>query len=98
MRARKTRELDTALRKKGFVPYEGNHTFYFLHVRGKKTSIRTKISHGATEYGLDLLGQMSKQLHLERAEFEQLVDCPVSHQDYVAMLVERGKLKGDSAA
>jgi len=43
---RGARDIASNLQRKGFVPDEGNHTFYRLFVDGKNTGIRTKISHG----------------------------------------------------
>lgn len=98
MKTRKSTELGAALVRKGFRARQGDHTFYILYVSGRKTSIRTKIGHGSKEYGAGLLGQISKDLHLGRRDFDQLVECPISHHDYVRLLVEQGKLASDVLA
>jgi len=82
-----------ALEAKGFRPYETHHTFYILYVDGKKTSIRTRISHGISEYGDTLLGHVRRQLGLTSKELQDLVECPLSGESYVALLKERGKIR-----
>jgi len=94
-RVKKARELAAALASKGFRAREGDHTLYFLHAGGRKTSVRTKISHGAQEYGAPLLSQMPKQLHLRSGEFDDLVQCPLSHRGYLELLVQRGTLSAE---
>jgi len=93
MKPRKTKELDTVLRKKGFIPLERNHTYYFLCDENKKTGIFTKLSHGMKEYSRDLLSQMAKQLSLSNTEFEQLLDCPINHEGLIKLLREKNKIK-----
>lgn len=82
MNPMKTRDIESGLLRKGFRRSERHHTYYFLYVDGLKTSIRTKISRGEREYGEPLLGQMSKQLGLDRQQFHELVTCPMSAEDY----------------
>ena len=47
---RKSREIKEGLIKKGFLPEQRDHTYLFLHVEGRKSSVRTKVSHGSKEY------------------------------------------------
>ena len=97
MKPTKARKLASALTSKGFLTSTNDHTFYILYVNGRKTSIRTKISHGKKEYGKSLLGQMSKQLRLEPRQFERLIECPMSEQDYLKHLVDSGHLSSNVA-
>jgi len=53
-----------ALLKKGFNRHETHHTMLCLVVEGKKTSIRTRISHGQSKADDWLLRKIAKQLHL----------------------------------
>lgn len=93
MKPRKAKEMLSALQRKGFVPASGDHAFLFLHVGGKKTSVRTMVSHGRGEYGDGLLKQVARQLWLSNAELDQLLDCPLTTEKYVDLLVENGILK-----
>ena len=93
MSPRKTEELKRSLKKKGFQQQDTHHEMYWLYVNGKKTSIKTRISHGAQEYSDNLLSQMAKQVGLGKNEFDNLIDCPLSEEKYVQLLQEKGKVK-----
>jgi len=89
----KTDKISSSLLKKGFVVRESHHKYYILFVDGKKTSIRTRISHGSKEYGVNLLSAMRKQLKLNYMdELTDLINCPMSMSDYVQLLIERGQI------
>ena len=81
-----TRQLKKALLRKGFQLDETHHTMFWLIVDGKKTSIKTRLSHGKKEYGSSLLSLMSRQLRLSKRQFEQFVACPLTQRDYIAHL------------
>lgn len=85
-----TKQIDKALKKKGFVIEERDHHFYFYKNDGKKTSINTKTSHSASEIGNSLIKIMAKQLHLEKSEFERLIKCTLSGEEYKEILKEKG--------
>ncbi|MGL4514888.1 MAG: type II toxin-antitoxin system HicA family toxin [Lacipirellulaceae bacterium] len=89
---RDAKQVSAALMKKGFVPDEGDHTYYRLFVGGKNTGIRTKISHGEKEIHDGLLAQMARQTKLVRRDFLKLVDCPLSEAEYLELLQENGHL------
>lgn len=85
------REIAKSLHKKGFIPEERDHIYYIFMLNGRLTHIRTKLSHGSQkEYGDSLLSIMSKQLHIKKIELEKLIDCPISKEDYIKLLKERG--------
>ena len=85
----KTRDISKSLEAKGFKKQETHHEMYWLHVDGKKTSVRTRISHGSTEYDGYLLGQVAKEMGLRRSELNNFVECCLSATDYVKLLSER---------
>jgi len=89
---RDAKQVAANLKRKGFTPDEGDHTFYRLFVDGKNTGIRTKISHGEKEIHDGLLGQMAKQTKLVKKEFLELVDCPLTLDQYLELLRERDHL------
>ena len=93
MSPRKTRDLEKGLRAKGFQQDNTHHRMHWLYVAGKRTAVRTRISHGQREYGESLLGWMARELGLRRTELDDLIDCPISEADYVGLLRERGKLR-----
>jgi hypothetical protein len=86
MATRKAREIKEGLTKKGFITVQGDHTFLFLSVEGRKSSIRTKISHGNKEYGDNILSLVARQLRITTKQLDDLLDCPMSYEDYLAIL------------
>lgn len=88
MATRKTRDIRSALIKKGFRHKDGDHAFYTYHRASdeKKTSIFTKMSHGESEVGDYLLSKMAQQCGLSKSEFLDLVDCPLDQAGYEAKL------------
>lgn len=87
----KTRAIRSGLKAKGFEEFENDHTFLLLVVDGKRSSIRTKLSHGETDCNDPLLGMMARQLRLSRRQFEDLVNCPLSREGYLSILREKGQ-------
>jgi len=85
--------ISSSLQKKGFV-LEENHDhkcFFYCSKSGKRTKVRTMISRG-TKYkviGDNLLTQMSKQCRLLKSEFLELIDCPLTREDYEIKLREQ---------
>ncbi len=90
-------DVHSALVSKGFdLKQKGrDHDFYFLRHDGLTRAVFTKISRGFKykEIGDGLLSRMGRQLHLTRAEFEDLIDCPMTQGKYVALMAERGVLE-----
>lgn len=79
------RDVENALESKGFVKKEGDHHYFvYWSVAGKKSRYFTKTSHTPKMRDIpdNLLAQMAKQCGLTKAEFERLVDCPMSRDDY----------------
>ena len=87
----KSRDVVSGLRKKGFKPSEGDHTHLVFHLNDQMTSIRTKVSHGSrNEINDSLISKMSAQIKLEKNEFVNLVKCPLTEQEFIALLQKRG--------
>ncbi len=87
----KARKIDSALTRKGFVTNKKkHHIFYFLYVNGKKTQIRTKLSHSSKEYNDNLLSAICKQLKFNnKKELEGFINCAISKDEYVRMLMDK---------
>jgi hypothetical protein len=90
------REVDSALTSKGFKKADRDHHFYYFWYNGKKTPIRTKISHGESEIHDRNCGSMARQIHLNRGEFEKFVECALTEKLYVEKLIA-GKHLSDPA-
>lgn len=90
---RKTKAIRAALLKKGFIADDTHHEMFWLIIDGKKTSVRTRISHGAKEYGDELLALVARQVGLSKQELYRLIDCPMDGGKFRALLVGRGRVK-----
>jgi len=88
----KTRAIESALSKKGFRKKESHHKKYTLYVNGKRTSIYTFVSHGTKDYGDNLLNKMKNQLYISRKELNDLIDCPLKHEDLIRILAGKNKI------
>lgn len=87
------RKVAASLQRKGFSPRQNNHTFFDLVVNGKNAGIYTKISHGEREIGTPLAKKMQHQMKLPTSgDFRDFVECPMSADDYVALLRRTGYL------
>lgn len=91
MTTRKVKEVSSRLCGKGFVKDDrSDHCRFFLYVDGRKTRIRTMISHGEREIGEELIHRMASQLKLSKDEFLDLVDCRLDGDGYLRLMRERG--------
>jgi len=89
-----TTDFETALLKKGFVRYEGDHHMFRLHVDGKKTLIKTKTSHSEKSYDDNLLKQRRQQIGLQsKQQFLDFVECPLDEEMYREILIKSGRVK-----
>jgi hypothetical protein len=95
---RSAREISSALERKGFERRESKDAYFHLWVDGKKTPIYTKMSQGEREIHDGLLGAMARQLRLRKAQFDDLVECPLSKEDYVGILREEGHISEEAVA
>ena len=92
---REKKDVESGLESKGFIRRCGDHNYYVYYGSdGKKSMAKTKTSHGAGKtLGDKLIGRMSKQCFLNKKQFENLIDCPLSRDDYEKILIEKGKYK-----
>ena len=88
-------DVEAALLRKGFQQNNTDHAyFHFFDDGGKKTPINTKTSFG-TKYkdlGPPLVANMAKQCGLTKPEFEQFVECTLSHIEYEKLLRTRSRI------
>jgi hypothetical protein len=83
---RKARQVLSGLRSKGFIEERDRHHIFLAYetVGGLRSEIRTRISHqsGGGDISDSLLGAMARQVRLSRRDFDQLIDCPLSREEY----------------
>jgi hypothetical protein len=94
----KVRTVESALKSKGFreAP-KRDHKYFFFYRNGKKTNICTKISHGDTEIHDKNCSSMAKQIKLNNAQFREFVDCPLTEEKYLKILVDSKNLENSSS-
>lgn len=93
MKPLKTDKIKSSLVKKGFSAGNGDHKYYTLYCNCKKTQIFTKVSHGKPEVGEPLLGMMARQVRLSKDQFADLINCPLSKEEYMQMMKDQGYVK-----
>jgi len=91
------KQIEKALQQKGFVPDQTgrDHRYYRFYYKGQKRLSKTKISTGTgyKDYDDNLFRLMVAGLHLENIkQVRDLLACPMTEEEYVAILVRRGKL------
>ena len=90
------KNLESNLPKKGFVKEKQHHHIYFHHmVDGKPTGAYTLISHTKKFQDItgDLIKKIRKQLKLDTSkQLEELVNCPMTGDDYLSHLRSKGVL------
>lgn len=90
------RDVESALRKKGFRQSNGSHRkFVFYTCGGKKTSVWTETSHGSKHRDLSefILHKMADQCRLSYPQFRRLIECPMSREEYEGLLVQNGNVR-----
>ena len=89
----KTGIVQRGLKKKGFVDVKrrgsGHRYLRYVAQDGASTSILTHCSQGSDgkEITDNILGKMAKQCKLSRKDFDRLVDCSMTTQDYEKSLL-----------
>lgn len=90
---RDARVIESALVKKGFVKSQRDHHYFtYQTIGGLITPIKTKTSYSPKHksIGDSLLGMMCRQCRLSKAQFLELVDCPMTREQYEDTLKEGG--------
>ena len=82
------------LGKKGFRREEDrDHVYYYMEYKGTETGIKTFFSHSKQFRDLhgDIVTKMRRQLRLDStAQIKNLLECPMSQDDYVDLLIRKG--------
>jgi hypothetical protein len=94
--------IEKQLLKKGFVPVERGKHRYFHHVlNGQRTGLHTFVSRGTAYRTIDdsLFSSMKLQLGLDNSrQVRDLLECPMSGDQYVAHLRSKGLIAGTPPA
>jgi hypothetical protein len=77
------------LLSKGFKAAQGDHKYLEYYFNGR-VIFHTKISHGEKELQDFHIGMMKRQCKLEKNEFIDLANCPLSASQYLEILKKNG--------
>ncbi len=88
-----SKKVEQSLIKKGFKLEPSDHKYYVFYYNGKRTRIKTKVSHCGQEINDFLIKNMSRQVHLNKSQFCDLINCPLSKEAYKDILIKIGLLK-----
>jgi hypothetical protein len=82
------KEIISSLTKKGFEEGNNHHKMLYLCVDGKRTAVRTKVSHGRKLYEGNLWSALRRQLclHNEGDSCERLIGCTLGAEEYLEIL------------
>lgn len=81
------------LKKKGFVDNKNKSDdhLYLDYFHNGKYILYTKVSHGSTkDIDISLIKQMANQCKLSNKDFQDLANCPLSKEGYLAKLKVQG--------
>ncbi len=81
-----------SLKKKGFIDSSTKSVdhLYLEYYHEGKLILYTKLSHGSKkDLGAHLIKQMSLQCKLTKNEFADLVNCPLSKEEYLDKLIAK---------
>lgn len=82
----KRRDVESALKQKGFQRKDTHHKFFHLLVNGKKIGVFTKMSHGHTEISDFLINRMAKNIGINKNEFIGIIECPINKEKLIELL------------
>jgi hypothetical protein len=88
MATRTTAVVTQALEAKGMEADESHHHMFRKQVDGVTTLV-TRISHNAKEIDDGLAKRMANQCVLQLKEFWNLVDCPLTEEEWDKLVAER---------
>jgi len=83
----KANKVMKSLKKKGFVESNSDHKRFELFYQGKLV-LSTKTSHNNQDIGDALIKSMSHQCKLSKTDFFNLINCPLSKEEYIKKLKE----------
>ena len=93
------KDIEASLVSKGFIKEDTHHRYFHHEAEGKRTGISTHTSHGShyKSYGDNLLKLMKKQLRMDSlGQLVDLIECPMTGDDYKEFLKKKGLLPPES--
>jgi hypothetical protein len=63
---------------------------FHLNADGKRTSVRTRLSHGERRVDDWIQSQIARELHLSKRELWRFVKCEIGEQENLDMMIDAG--------
>ena len=89
---RDSRKVRQNLLKKGFIEKQGTKHILYVFIHEEKRICETRMSRNDQDIDDYLIDQMKKQLFLDKQDFINLIDCPLSEEDYIKILKDKDLL------
>lgn len=89
------KQIETSLRKKGFVQEGGDHRYFYHEVEGRRTGAYAFTSRGTGHktYDDNLLTAIKRELRLDKLQqVKRLLECPMDSNEYNTILKQKGVL------
>ena len=87
----KKRDIQNIFRKLDLETRSTNHIYGWLVVNGKKI-LRVHYSFGKGNIPAKVSEKIRGQLKLDRSNLKDLIECPLSKEDYLVILKDKGIL------
>lgn len=88
----KKREAGKIFKKLNLRVRSTGHYYGWLVVNGKKI-LRVHYSHGKGDISEKIKNKIRGQLKLSQKNFKELLDCPLTYEDYIKLLKRKGFIK-----
>lgn len=89
----KIREIEKIFRKLNLKVRSTGHNYGWLIVNNKKI-LRVHYSHGKGDVPPVIVNKIRGQLKLSQKDFVELINCPLTYEDYINILKQKGILEG----
>lgn len=87
----KKNEMEKVFNKLSLEVRSTGHNYGWLVVKGKKV-LRVHYSHGRGDIPEKIVNKIRGQLKLAQRDFKDLVGCPLTYDDYIDILKQKGLL------
>lgn len=85
----KKKECEKLFRKLDLKVRATGHNYRWLVVNGKKI-LRVHYSHGKGDIPGKVTNKIRGQVKLSQKDFKELISCPLSYEDYIKILKQKG--------
>lgn len=85
----KKKEIEKIFRKLDLNVRSTGHQYGWLLVNGTKI-LRVHYSHGRGDIPGKVINKIRGQLKLSKRDFKDLIECPLTYEDYISILKQKG--------